>query len=96
MHNKESILKAIQEHKAEIKKFGVKRLGLFGSFVHGKQNASSDLDFAVELEPKTFDAYMGLKHYLEGLFDCHVDLVLFSAIKPRLKPQILRDLVDAA
>lgn len=96
MLDKEKILKVLHEHRIDIQKFGVKRLGLFGSFARGNQKDSSDLDFAVELEPKTFDAYMGLKHYLEELFGRQVDLVLLSVIKPRLKPQILRDLVDAA
>ncbi|MBI3316463.1 MAG: nucleotidyltransferase family protein [Candidatus Omnitrophica bacterium] len=96
MQDKESVLKTIRDHQTDIRKLGVKRLGLFGSFVRGKQNVSSDLDFAVELEPKTFDSYMNLKHYLEDLFGCRVDLVLFSAIKPRLKTRILQDLVDAA
>jgi predicted nucleotidyltransferase len=96
MLNKEEILQTIRNHRTDLKKFRVKRLALFGSFVHGHQTSSSDLDFAVEFECKTFDAYMGLKQFLEELFDCRVDLVLFSAIKPRLKPQILRDLVDAA
>ena len=96
MDGKEKILKIIREHQTDIRRFGVKRLSLFGSFVHGTQKRSSDLDFAVEFERKTFDAYMDLKQYLEELFHCHIDLVLFSAIKPRLRAQILRDMVDAA
>ena len=96
MLNKEKIIRTLRDHQADIRRFGVKRLGLFGSFARGEQKASSDLDFVVELEPKTFDAYMGLKQFLEELFDCHVDLVLPNTLKPRLKAQILQELVDAA
>ena len=96
MLNKEKIIRSLRDHQADIRRFGVKRLALFGSFARGEQKASSDLDFVVELEPKTFDAYMGLKQFLEELFDCHVDLVLPNTLKPRLKAQILQELVDAA
>ena len=54
-----------------------------------------DLDFVVELERKTFDAYMDLKLFLEDLFGCPVDLVLADAIKPRLRPTILREMIHA-
>ena len=96
MLDKEAIIKRLSEHQSEIRRFGVRSLGLFGSFARGDQKASSDLDFVVELEPKTFDAYMGLKQFLEELFGCHVDLVLPDAIKPRLKAQIMREMVNAA
>ena len=96
MLNKEIIIKTLRDHQADIRRFGVKRLGLFGSFARGEQKASSDLDFVVELEAKTFDAYMGLKNFLEELFGCHVDLVLQDAIKPRLKAQIMQEMVNAA
>lgn len=96
MLNKETIIKTLNDHQFEIRRFGVKRLGLFGSFARGEQKASSDLDFVVELEPKTFDAYMGLKQFLEKLFECRVDLVLLNAIKPRLKAQIMGEMVNAA
>ena len=96
MLNKETILQTLRDHQTEIRRFGVKRLGLFGSFARGDQKTSSDLDFVVELFPKTFDAYMGLKNFLEELFGCRVDLVLPDAIKPRLKAQIMREMVNAA
>jgi predicted nucleotidyltransferase len=39
---------------------------------------------------------MGLKHFLEDLFDCRVDLVLSNTIKPRLRSRILKETVNAA
>jgi uncharacterized protein len=83
--NKEEILNRLQEHRDAIRAYGVRRLGLFGSFVRGEQKETSDLDFVVEFERKSFDAYMDLKQYLEDLFGCHVDLVISDAIKPRLR-----------
>ena len=43
----------------------------------------------------TFDNYMDLKFYLEDLFKREVDLVIESSIKPRLKDNIMREVVYA-
>ena len=91
--NREDVLKTLQENRATIQKFGVQRLGLFGSIARGEGNAGSDLDFLVDLKRNTFDAYMDLKFFLEGLFHCSVDLVLFGSVKPALRDRILRETV---
>jgi hypothetical protein len=49
----------------------------------------------VDFKTKTFDAYMDLKEFLEGLFGCPVDLVLVDALKPRLRSPILKEAVHA-
>ncbi len=91
----ESVLDALEENREAIRRFGVKRLGLFGSAARGEAGAKSDLDFVVEFEKKSFDAYMDLKLFLESLFKCRVDLVLTDAIKPRLRSSILSEAVYA-
>lgn len=91
----QKILDLLQANEAHIKAFGVRSLGLFGSFAHGDNTESSDLDLVVEFDKKTFDAYMDLKLFLEGLFGRPVDLVLADAIKPRLRGPILEDAVHA-
>ncbi|MCX5797882.1 MAG: nucleotidyltransferase family protein [Elusimicrobia bacterium] len=92
---REEILKTIQAHGGHLRLLGVRRLGLFGSYARGQASRSSDMDFLVEFEEKSFDAYMDLKDYLEKLFHRRVDLVLRDAIKPRLRPAILREVVYA-
>ena len=89
----QKILGLLEANKSRIKDFGVTSLGLFGSFAHGDNTESSDLDFVVEFDKKTFDAYMDLKLFLEGLFGRPVDLVLADAIKPKLRGPILEDAV---
>jgi Predicted nucleotidyltransferases len=75
----------------EIRKFGVKKIGLFGSYVKDEQKIGSDIDILVEFEKdqKTFDHYMDLKFFLEELFELKVDLVISEALKPDLKTYIL-------
>lgn len=84
----------LQEHRQAIQRFGVRRLGLFGSIAKGEERPDSDVDVLVDLEHNTFDAYMGLKFFLEDLLHCPVDLVLVDTIKPRLRDRILREVVD--
>ncbi len=93
--NKSQVLKLIEKEINSIKKYGVKKLGLFGSFARGESNTASDLDFVVELNKKTLDSYMGLKFFLEDLFKKRIDLVLIDSIKPRLRRRILKEVIYA-
>jgi predicted nucleotidyltransferase len=94
-HTRRSILKTLATHRDDVRRFGVRSLGLFGSVARGQGTAASDLDFIVDLENPTFDAYMGLMEFLEELFERPVDLVLANTLKPRLREPILRDTVHA-
>ena len=73
-------------------KYGVKRIGLFGSYSREEQKDTSDIDVLVEfdLSKVTFDNYMELKFTLEDRFRKPIDLVIIDDIKPSLKPVILR------
>jgi predicted nucleotidyltransferase len=94
-NSKKEILNTLGANEAKIKSFGVRSLSLFGSSVRGEDKPESDLDFVVEFEKKSFDAYMDLKLFLEELFDRPVDLVLADGIKPRLRAAILREAIHA-
>ena len=94
--DRETVLQKLEENRDTIRGFGAKRLGLFGSCARGEATKSSDLDFVVELENETFDAYMDLKEFLEELFRCPVDLVLIDTIKPRLRETILGEAIYAS
>ena len=86
--SKHFIKQILAENRETLKKYGVKQIGLFGSYVNGTAHSSSDIDLLVELERLTFHDYMGLTLFLEDLFDKKVDLVTHNSIKPRLKPYI--------
>ena len=92
------LLSLLRQHEPELKRrFGVARIGIFGSFARGEERPDSDVDVLVVFQKgeKTFDNFMGTKFYLEELFGANVDLVLADTIKPRLKPYIDRDLIYA-
>ena len=93
----ENILKVVSE-KNEIlhQRFGVKTIGLFGSWVREQASPASDIDLLVEFDQPSFDKYMDLKFYLEDLLGKPVDLVLKTALKPRLQRLILDEVRYAA
>jgi hypothetical protein len=91
-------LALLRQHEPVIKKrFGVAKIGIFGSYARGEERPESDVDVLVTFKKgqKTFDHYMDCKFYLEDLFGRKVDLVMKGAIKKRLKEYILRDVVYA-
>jgi len=94
-HTRRSVLKILADRREEVRRFGVRSLGLFGSAARGEATATSDLDFLVEFENPNFDSYMDLLEYLENLFGHRVDLVLGNTLKPRLRESILRETVHA-
>ena len=93
---RETILKVIEANHKGLRNLGVRELGLFGSFARGDYRSDSDIDFVVDFDVKSFDRYMAVKELLESLLARKVDLVLKSAIKPRLRDAILREAVRAA
>lgn len=93
----ENVISLIKKHRPELAKFGVKSLALFGSVARGEAGPDSDVDILVEFEGRaTFDGFMDTKYYLEDILGCRVDLVVPDAIKPRMKPAIMQDLVYVA
>jgi len=89
--SKTSIFQFLSKSKSKIKHFGVKRLGLFGSYARHEETESSDIDLLVEFEPglKNFDNFMNLSFFLEDSFHKKVELVTPKAISPYMKPHIM-------
>jgi len=93
--NKDYIINFISTQKPELQKsYGVKRIGLFGSYARGYANRDSDIDIVVELEkPDLFDM-IGIKQYFEDSLGTHVDIVrLRKRMNPALKTRIDRDAI---
>lgn len=93
VQTKEHILSLIRMHQEQIKSWGVKRLGLFGSFVCGQPSGDSDIDTLVEFETghKPFDNFVNVALFLEGLFGRRVESVTPETLSPYIGPYILRE-----
>jgi predicted nucleotidyltransferase len=84
---KRDVISAIQENRDRIKAFGVKKLGLFGSFVREQQRPDSDIDILVEFQPeqKTFDNFIQLSFFLEDMLKQRIELVTTDSLEGRNK-----------
>ena len=93
--NKDQILTMILNNKKNIRDFGVYKIGLFGSFVHNKQNEESDIDLIVQFEQgkKSYIKFINLAEYLENLFNKKVDLLTEKGISPYMKSIIEKETV---
>ena len=94
--NQEQALILLTQLKPElVKRFGVKRLALFGSTVRNEAGAKSDIDIVVAFDqPATSRRYFGVQFLLEDAFDQPVDLVTEKAIRPELKPYIEQEAIN--
>ena len=91
MNQLQSVSTILSQHRTRLQDLGVVQLSVFGSTVRGEAEEESDIDFLVDLHPKTFRNYMGLKLFLEDLFGCSVDLVTKDGLKPLLREQVLSE-----
>ena len=80
------ILKVLREHEDLLRRYSVKRLGLFGSYARGQQRRGSDVDFLVDFEKPTYDNFIDLTFSLERLFRRKVGLVTSRSLNPHVKP----------
>ena len=89
------ILKTLRRYKKYLQeKFKVQRIGIFGSYIKGKERKRSDLDVLVEFkEPIGLFKFMDLEEYLGKLIGIRVDLVSKRALKPRIGKYILKEVV---
>jgi predicted nucleotidyltransferase len=98
IERKGDLFALLARHQEQLKQFGVKRWGVFGSFVRGQQSTSSDVDILVEFEQgkKSFDNFMHLAFFLEEQVGRRVELVTPESLSPHIGPHILREVEYAS
>lgn len=86
-----------QNKKLLYDRFGVIRIGVFGSYAAGTPSSSSDIDMVVEMEgnKKNIHNFLGLKRFLENEFGKKVDLGFEHSLKPVVKEMIQEQIVYA-
>ena len=93
VQNKQEVLQRLQAAGGQLAAFGMTSIGLFGSFVTGRQTPASDIDILVEFAPEqhSFDHFMELSFFLEDLLGRKVELVTPEALSVHIGPRILRE-----
>jgi hypothetical protein len=96
MKTQEEIIEILAAHKIKLKKrFGIKEIGIFGSYARGEQTEKSDVDILVDFYelPDVFDL-LKLERSLRRLLRCKVDVVRKPAIRKELRDRILSEVVN--
>ena len=91
--DRQTIIKYISAQKPKLKKeFGVKSIGLFGSYARGQHRKDSDIDIVVELEKPDLLTLIGIKQRIEEDLGTEVDIVRYhNKMNEVLKKRIERD-----
>jgi predicted nucleotidyltransferase len=89
------ILKTLRDHDEALKRYSVKRIGLFGSYARGKQTRGSDIDFLVEFEQPTYDNFFNLIVYLEKLFGRKVEVLTPDGVDSIRVPEVAQSIRDS-
>ena len=92
VETKEDVVQRLRGAREQLVALGVLSIGLFGSFVTGRQTATSDVDFLVDFAPgqHSFDNFMELSFLLEALMGRRVELLTRESLSPHIGPHILR------
>jgi len=89
----DEIKELLQRHKETFREqYGLKEIGIFGSYVRGEEDAESDLDILIELEkPIGFVRFIRLENALSQLLGVRVEIVTKKALKPYIGKRILEE-----
>jgi len=91
----DGIMRMLREHLPEMQRqYGVRSIGIFGSYVRSEEKRRSDLDILVEYDrvPTLFE-FVRLERYLSKQLGVKVDLVMKASLKPNVGRRILEEVV---
>ena len=87
---RDQVLTALREHKQQLSaKYGVSRLGVFGSIARNEASERSDVDIVVVMPPDLFHM-VHVKEELETLLLAPVDLIRYH----KYLNTVLRERID--
>ena len=76
------------------KKYGIREIGIFGSYSRGEQKNKSDVDVLVDFTNSiSLLDFVHLENELSDLLGVKVDLVMKTALKPRIGKHILEEVI---
>ena len=94
MTTREHILMTLKSNKNRLKKFGIRNVGLFGSYGRNEQSDKSDIDLLIDFEPEeeNFDNLMAVYDFFEKIFKNEkVEVVTMNGLSPYIGPSILKE-----
>ncbi|MGH9834684.1 MAG: nucleotidyltransferase family protein [Blastocatellia bacterium] len=96
MLTKEKIMELLRENYPHLAaEYGVKKIGLFGSFAKGLANEASDVDVIVEFDRPIGFKFIEFTEYLERLFGRKVDALTPAGLQGIRISRIAKDIVES-
>jgi predicted nucleotidyltransferase len=93
---KSVVMRKLEEAAPAIRsQFGVKKIGIFGSFARGEQTKKSDVDVLVDFADgyATLKNFVGLADHLEALFKRKVDLITVEGIDKYIRQKVEAEVI---
>jgi len=91
---KKIILNYLNQHKSEYKeKFGIEKIGLFGSYARDEATDKSDIDIVIEMNPKNLQKRLMLKKELEQALKSSIDIGYFSSLRNFVANEIKKEII---
>ncbi len=93
--DRNNVVNKISQFKAEnLNRYGIKKIGIFGSVALNATGPANDIDVVVELEKPDMFCLIGIKQDLEALLNMPVDIVRYrKSMNKYLKQRIDNDAV---
>lgn len=90
MLSKQELINKLSDLKPHLKKeYGVKEIGIFGSYAKDNPNEESDIDILVSFDKQVGWSFFSLELFLEEVFQKKIDLVTPNALKEQIKDSIM-------
>ncbi|MEK9149737.1 MAG: nucleotidyltransferase family protein [Candidatus Desantisbacteria bacterium] len=95
MKTREEVLKMLKSELPCLKeKYGIEKIGIFGSYSREEQDIKSDIDLLVQLErPIGLFKFIAVEEHLKERLGIKVEMVTEDAIKPLIKLDVMKEVV---
>ena len=96
MKTRNEVIRFLENNKdLLLSEFGVRKIGIFGSFAKDLHSKGSDLDILIKMDPtkKNIHNFLGLKRFLEKELGIEVDVGFEEALKPVIKDQVAKEVI---
>jgi len=92
-NRKNEVFDFLRSNRKAISSYGVKKIGLFGSFVRNSQTDASDIDILIEFEKEkeNYRNFIHLAYFLEDNLQRKIDLLTTDSLSPHIGPRILKE-----
>ena len=95
MLTQERILEVLRAHRSDLmSEYGVRRIGIFGSYARGTQDRASDVDIVAEFDAPLGLKFMELTDYLESLLGRPADVLTPAGIQGIRDPRIAKEIQE--